>query len=143
MNKLLIGLLIIAVAAGAFFYLRKKESATDTVKKEWIVGNWKLESLKSPDDSTTSIMVGIMSLVDSNMFRYKYEFTKEQTILRSLGDSVTADTSRYEWTNKNQLVWKEDKTDSTGSILHVAKLNKDSLLLESKDSIIILFTKLK
>ena len=145
MKKLFIGLLIIAAGVASFFYLRKKDNTTVTsdIKKEWIVGQWKIESIQLGKDSANNFMVGIMGLVDSNTMKYNYEFTKEGNILRVLGDSISKDTSLYEWNKKNQLVWKEDKTDSTGSTLTVATLNKDSLQLQTVDSTSFLFTKTK
>ncbi|HEX7903171.1 MAG TPA: hypothetical protein VF487_04760 [Chitinophagaceae bacterium] len=145
MKKLFIGLFIIAAGVAIFFYLRKKDKPTvaSDIKKEWIVGQWKIESVHSGKDAANNFMVGIMGLVDSNSMKYHYEFTKQGNILRSLGDYVSKDTSLYEWNKSNQLVWKQDKMDSTGSILTVATLNKDSLQLQTVDSTIFLFTKTK
>jgi hypothetical protein len=144
MNKLFIGLLIIAAATGAFFILRKKGQIKtgDNIQKELIIGKWKIDSLQSGKDSSHNFLVGIMGIVDSNTLRYAYEFTKEGTILRSLNDSVSSDSSRYAWNKENHLVWSE-KGDTTGSILKIARLNKDTLQLQAMDSMIILFTKLK
>ena len=144
MNKLLIGLLIIAAGAGAFFYFRnKKQSSTEnSIQKELLIGKWKMESIQTGKDSSNSFLVGIMGTVDSNLLKYGYEFTKEGNILRSLGDSITKDSSRYEWNKKDQLVWKDDSKD-VSTALHIFKLNKDSLQVESSDSTIILFTKSK
>jgi hypothetical protein len=144
MKKLLIGLLIVAAAAGAFFYLRneKKPIVNGELVKEQLIGTWKLESIKGTDDSTTNLVSALVVIADSNTFRYDYEFTKDNVILRHLGDSTSADTSRYEW-KKNDLVWKETTTDSSGSLLTVMTLNADSLLLRSSDSTFMLFTKRK
>ena len=128
MNKLFIGLLIIAAGAGTFFLIRKKNNTTTTndIKKEWIVGKWKADAGK-----------------DSVFSSYNYDFLKDGNILRSLTDSVKADTSHYEWNRTNELVWKEKVSDSTGKIFAVLKLTQDSLQVRSKDSATILFTKLK
>jgi len=128
MNKLFIGLLIIAAGAGTFFLIRKKNNTTTTndIKKEWIVGKWKADAGK-----------------DSVFSSYNYDFLKDGNILRSLSDSVKADTSHYEWSRTNELVWKEKVSDSTGKIFAVLKLTQDSLQVRSKDSATILFTKLK
>ena len=41
MNKLLIGLLIIAAGAGAFFLLRKTEQpVTQRIERELLIGKW-------------------------------------------------------------------------------------------------------
>ena len=128
MNKLFIGLLIVAAGAGTFFLLRKKKNTTTTndIKKEWIIGKWKADAGK-----------------DSAFSMYHYDFLKDGNIVRSLNDSAKADTSHYEWKKANELVWKEKPGDSTGKIFSVLKLTQDSLQVQSKDSVIILFTKLK
>jgi hypothetical protein len=114
MNKLLIGLLIIAAGVGAFFYFRnKKQSSTEnSIQKELLVGKWKMESIQTGKDSSNSFLVGMMGTVDSNLLKYGYEFTKDGNIFRSIGDSITKDSSRYEWNKKDQLVWKDNFKDS-------------------------------
>jgi hypothetical protein len=128
MNKLFIGLLIVAAGAGAFFLLRKKKSTTTTndIKKEWIVGKWKADAGK-----------------DSAFSSYSYDFLKDGSILRSLNDSAKADTSHYEWNKNNALIWKEKAGDSTEKIFSVLKLTQDSLQVQAADSSTVLFTKVK
>ncbi len=128
MNKLFIGLLIGAAGTGVFFFLRKKkkETSSNNIKKEWILGKWKADAEK-----------------DSAFSSYNYDFLKDGNILRSLNDSAKADTSHYEWNKTNELVWKEKVSDSTGKVFSVVKLTLDSLQVQSKDSVTILFTKLK
>ena len=89
MNKLIIGLLLIAATAGTFYVLQKKRSnvTNDYVKKELILGKWKIKSYDAVADSSHSLLVGIMALVDSNTFKYTYEFTKDKKVLRLLRDS--------------------------------------------------------
>jgi hypothetical protein len=133
MNKLLIGLLIVAATAGAFFVLRKKNNSSTSIKinKEWIIGKWKEEPGKPATDSAQT--------------NYRYDFQKDGLVLRSISDSVKADTSHYEWSKSNELVWKESVGDSTGKNFTVIKLTLDSLQLQSKekDSIEVLFIKVK
>ena len=144
MKNLFIGLLIVAAGAGAFFYLRnKKQSSENSIQKELLAGKWKMKSVQTGKNSGKSFLVGIMGTVDSNLLKYDYEFTKDGNIHRSLGDSLIKDRSRYEWNKKKQFVWKDDVKDSTGTALQVSKLNRDSLQLQSDDSTVILFTKLK
>ena len=127
MNKLFIGLLIVAAGSGIFFLLRKKKSTTtaNDVNKEWIVGKWKADA---GNDSTFS--------------SYHYDFLKDGNILKSLNDSANADTLHYEWGKNNELIWKEKSSDSTGKIFTVLNLTQYSLQVQSKDSITIVFTKL-
>jgi len=128
MNKLLIGLLIIAAGTGAFLLLRKKKNstATNSLNKEWVIGKWKTNA--TPGN-------------DSVFSKYSYDFLKEGKILRSLTDSTKADTLQYEWSKNNELIWKENAVDSTVKSYAVTKLTADTLQLQSKDSVTILFTK--
>ena len=130
MNKLFIGLLIVAAGAGTFILLRKKKNNefSNAIKKEWIVGKWK----------TNAVMAN-----DSNFSKYRFDFQKDGKVIRSLNDSLKADTSHYEWNKANQLVWKEKLSDTTGRVYAVVKLTQDSLQVQSKDSVSFLFTKVK
>jgi hypothetical protein len=128
MNKLFIGLLIVAAGAGAFFLLRKKKENTKTnaINKEWIIGKWKADAGK-----------------DSAFSMFSYNFLKEGNIIRSVSDTVKADTLHYEWGKANEIIWKQKTTDSVGKTFEVIRLTQDSLQIQSKDSATILFTKLK
>jgi hypothetical protein len=129
MKKLFIGLLVVVAGAGAFFYFYRKtcnKPAQDPLTKEWIIGKWKANAGK-----------------DSVFNKFSYNFLKDGSILRSLNDSAKADTTHYEWNKKNELVWKEKATDSTGKSYSVVKLTQDSLQVQASDSSTVLFTKLK
>ena len=130
MNKLIIGLLVVAAGAGAFFFLRKKKETTTTneIKKEWIVGKWGSEAVMA---------------TDSNFNKYQFDFQKNGNVVRSLNDSVKADTSHYEWNKVSELIWKEKASDSTGKVYVVTKLTQDSLQVRAADSSTVLFTKVK
>lgn len=128
MNKLFIGLLIVAAGAGVFILLRnkKKPAAANQINKEWIIGKWKADAGK-----------------DAPFSQYSYYFLEDGKIVRSLNDSARADTSHYEWNKKNELLWKENVSDSAGKTFSVVKLTKDSLQVLGADSSTILFTKSK
>ena len=131
MNKLLIGLLIVAAGAGAFFYFNQRTSSKppqDLLTKEWIVGKWK----------TDAVMAN-----DSNFSKYQFDFQKEGNVVRRLNDSVKTDTSCYEWSKANELVWKEKASDATGKVYVVVKLTQDSLQVQAADSSTVLFTRIK
>ena len=53
MNKLFTGLLIIAIGAGAFFILRKKDNLDPgkVINKVMLIGTWKIDSLTIEKDS--------------------------------------------------------------------------------------------
>lgn len=130
MNKLFIGLLIVAAGAGTFILLRKKKNTqiSNDIKKEWIVGKWKTNAIAADD---------------SNFSKYQFDFQNDGNVIRSLNDSVKVDTSHYEWNKSNQLVWKEKLSDTTSRIYAVVKLTQDSLQVQSRDSSTITFTKMK
>ena len=127
MNKLFIVLLIAVIGTGAFFLLQKKDNpvAGNEFNKDLIIGKWKVNN-------------------DSLQSMYNYEFQKKGIVLRSLNDAIKADTSYYDWSKSNELVWKEKPGDLTGSkVFVVTKLNADSLVIQSKDSLVTYFTKVK
>lgn len=144
MKKLFIGLLIVAAGAAIFFLLPRKDKplTATSFQQEKIIGQWKLDSIHFVNDSTDFIP-GIMGMVDSGLRKYRYEFTKDGSIAFSLGDSLIKDRSGYEWNNENQLVWKENSTDTSGDIFGISLLTNDSLALQSKDSSVLLFTKVR
>lgn len=130
MNKLIIGLFIVAAGTGVFFLLRKKKDATviNDIKKEWIVGKWKTDAVTANDP---------------NFSKYQFNFQKDGNVVRLLNDSAKADTTHYEWNKSSELVWKEKASDSTGKVYVVTKLTQDSLQVQAADNSTILFTKLK
>ena len=143
MKKVFIGLLMLAAGAATFFLLQKKDKPItgNNIQKEWIIGKWKLDSLHFLKDSNDNFLVGIMGMVELNLKKYHYEFTKDGSISVSLGDSLTKDSSRYEWNKKDQLIWKEYPADTTGEVFNVSIPHKDSLVVQSQDSSVLLFTK--
>jgi hypothetical protein len=137
MNKLIIGLLVVAAGAGIFLLLRKKKETTITndLQKELIIGKWKSDAIMAND---------------SNFSKYQFDFLKDGNVIRSLNDSTKADTSHYEWNKANELVWsgwtpseKEKATDSTGKVYVLTKLTTDSLQVQTADNSTVLFTKVK
>jgi hypothetical protein len=84
-----------------------------------------------------------MKMIEPDLMKYHYEFKKDGSISVSLGDSLTKDSSRYEWNKKDQLIWKEYPTDTTGEVFNVSIPHKDSLVVQSQDSSVLLFTKVK
>lgn len=137
MNKLFIGLLIVAAGAGAFFLLRKKKSqvSVEKINHEWIIGTWKTEAMLPGDSLKTGI---------------SYDFRKDGKLYRSLNDAAGADTSSYAWKGERELVLPPlfqisgaDPADSSGMLFTVVMLTRDSLQLLSADSTATLFTRPK
>jgi hypothetical protein len=130
MNKLLIGLLIVAAGAGVFFFLRKKEK-NDFPKNEKlsVTGKWQLHA---PGE-----------VIDTIYPLYQYHFMKDGQLIQSLKDSSAIDTMYFDFNASNQLVWKQNKADSASRVFNVVLLTKDSLRIEGPDSIPILLTRIQ
>ncbi len=145
MKKLFIGLLILAAGAGAFYYLQKEDKSitSNNSQQKRIIGKWKIDSLYFSKDSNYNFMRGIMGMLDSNLGKYHYEFTKDGFIFYAIGDSLIKDSSRYEWTNSSRLIWKEHPADTSGDIYTVSMPAKDSLVLHTADSTVLSFKKLR
>jgi len=128
MKKLFIGLLVVAAGTGVFFLLNKKKNteAITSLNKELIIGKWKTDAVIANDSAFNKL---------------HYNFEKEGLLI--ISDSTEADSTHYEWSKTNDLVWKDKATDSSGKTYAVLKLTHDSLRVQSKDSTIILFTKVK
>ena len=145
MKKIFIGLLVIAAGAGAYYFLQiKKPAPRNNLQKELLIGKWKMDTLAiHPYDSTTGIAIGLPGILDSNLYAYHYNFLADGHILQSIHDTVTTDTSYYEWSKKNELLIKEGTKDTTAEAFTISTLNNDSLVILSKDSSSFVFTKLK
>jgi hypothetical protein len=122
MNKLLIGLLIIAAGtAGYFVFLRKNTNNEPGVNlNKSILGKWK------QNDSTRH-----------------YEFLADGLIIRPGTDSLPADTAYYQWDNAGAFVWKPDTSGTRDIPYEVTRLTTDSLVLQSADSTWTIFTKIR
>jgi hypothetical protein len=132
MNKLLIGLLIVAAGTGAFFLLRKKKSGVviNTINKEWIIGKWKVDSLQFPKDDTISDLERSGLALDTNYKKYTYAFTNDGYVLRNFPGTLKTDTSFYKWTDTARLRWSRVANDTITTPLKVVRLEKLILVLD-------------
>jgi hypothetical protein len=132
MNKLFIGLLIVAAGAGVFFLLRKKKNSivTNTINKEWIIGKWKVDSLQFPKDDTISDLERSGLALDTNYKKYTYAFTTDGYVLRSFPEILKTDTSYYKWTDTARLRWSRAANDTITTPLKVMRLDKTTLVLD-------------
>jgi len=132
MKKLLIGLLVVAAGAGAFYFLNKKKGSAETtsVNKELLLGKWKPVS-KEPGTDTLHPL-------------YHFDFQKNGLAMRSVSDTIKADSVYYEWNKAGELLVKENAADSVGVAYVIVKLSADSLQVQSKmNNVNILLTKSK
>jgi len=130
MNKLFIGLLIVAAGAGIFFLLRKKQQpgVTNTVNRELLTGQWQTVLYQPEKDSAQPM--------------YRYDFRKDSTLIRLISDTLKPDTLYYTWDKTDHLLWKKTLADTTGQLYTVRHLSTDSLQLLPDDSSRILLTRL-
>lgn len=145
MKKVFIGLLMLAAGGATFFLLQKKDKPItgNNIQKDWIIGKWKLDSILLPKDTNANFIAGIMKIIEPDLMKYHYVFKKDGAISLLLRDSLTKDSARYEWNKENQLIWKEYPADTTGEVFNVSVPHKDSLVLQSQDSSVLVFTKVK
>lgn len=132
MNKAFIGLLVVAAATGAFFFLRKKDKPTEEkpgIKQELIIGSW-----KAPTGQTGA---------DSAISNFRFDFLKDGIVLQAVSDTVKADTVYYAWTKPAEIMLKKTASDSTGTVFTVNVLQGDSLQLQTGDNLKTIFTRVK
>ena len=145
MKKILIGLLIVAAGAAIYFLLPKQQKTISNLdsQKELLIGKWKLDSLVYPQKpSADDFMTSVMGMVDSLYLQYQYDFDNAGIIHILKKDSLTKDSSRYEWSGDHQLKWKEAAPDTNAYLFNVNKLDTAKLELESSDSSRFLFSRL-
>lgn len=144
MKKVFIGLLIIAAAAGTYYFLQqKKTSITAGSEKDWLVGKWKMDSLYvSPKDSALNFILTLVPK-DSGLLNCQLDFRKDGLILQTADDPAKADTSYYEWSGTNELLFKDSAKGNIAEVFSINKISIDSLILRSKDSALFVLTKIK
>ena len=146
MKKIILAVILVAALGGAAYYLLqyKKQNAQSGFEQEQIIGKWTLAHLDPSRDSLAQGKDAVADFPvqqDSNRTKYDYDFKKDNIVVISINDSVFRDTVHYQWTKNNHIEWKKQR-DSVQSLI-VTTLNKDSLVLQTKDSTLIYFKKVK
>ena len=145
MNKLFTGLLIIAIGAGAFFLLRKKDNLDSgkVINKEMLIGKWKIDSLTVEKDSLKKDLARLLLFMDSSDKKRVFDFRDNGQVLISLrSDSLAGrDTSSYKWGKENDLLVKDNASDTTDELMKVLRLSKEKFVVQSKDSLKIYFSR--
>jgi hypothetical protein len=145
MNKLFIGLLIAAAGTGVFFLLRKKKSTTSNeINKEWIVGKWKVDSI-SPGKDPEHVIIALLDATDSAAKKEVHHFYDNGLLVSGnpYDSPIKNDSSHYEFSKNNELVFKEKASDTASTIFSIIRFTKDSLQIQTKDSTWMLLTKVK
>jgi hypothetical protein len=146
-NVIMAVLLIAAIGAGVYFlfFSKKKPAGENEIQKELVIGKWNMDSLAAAKDSTKDGFALLLFAMDSNARKQVYDFQTSGQVLVSLpGDSLARqDTSSFAWGKANELLWKENAKDSIAELMTVVKLNKDSFVLQTKDSVLVYFKKVK
>lgn len=131
MKNFFIGLLVVAAGTAVYFLVikKKKDQPVTGINKEWIIGKWKTDLSRAVADSTNPPVT--------------YDFREAGIALRSVSDTVKADTLHYAWKETGELMLKEKAADSTGTVFTISKLTMDSLEVKGIDSATVLYTKVK
>ena len=147
MKKMLLAVILMAAAGGALYYFLQNKNQTSSesnFEKGLVVGKWKIDSLSAANDSI-KVSIGWMLLgMDSLEKKRVYEIQNDGSIYASLAkDSLTEkDTSSFSWGKNNEFLLKYNPTDTTAENLKVVKLNKESFVLQSNDSVLIYLKKI-
>ena len=135
MKQIFIVLMIAAIGAGVYFYLRRHQSSSFKNSRELIVGKWKVDSMTvdAPVGTTSSSHQDLFQhLIDSSLKGYEFEFTKDGLILQILNGKV-ADTTHFQFTDNNNLtVWANANT--LKAAWHISQLDPKSMIVKDQDS---------
>ena len=142
MKAIFIMLLVAALGAGIYFLVTKdKEHSVSS--KELIIGKWKIDSLdiSRTKDSSVGMFALALAVADSNLYNYEFDFTKNGLIAGHLNGKA-GDTSFYKIENEKQLLVWTNK-DSVKTRMDITKLDSAKLVMQTKDSIVYMLSKVK
>ena len=146
MKKIILAVILVAAVGGiAYYLLQKKKQENLTINKELVIGKWKIDSLVTTKDSTKDGLALLLFAMDSTAKKQVYDFqTNGQVIVSLPNDTLSKkDTSSFAWGKEKELLWKEKYSDSATESMTVIKLDKKDLVLQSADSTLIYFKKVK
>ena len=145
MKKIILAVIIVAAAGGGTYYLLKKQNFPSVIiNKELATGKWKIDSLVAANDTSANFAL-LLFAIDSNARKLVYDFQPDGKVFvtNPADSSAKKDTSAFAWGKEKEILWKEKSTDSTMESMTVVKLNKEDFVLQSKDSILVYFRKIK
>jgi len=148
MKKIILAVILLAAAGGATYYLlqkKKVENSLTTIDKELVIGKWKIDSMVCVKDSTKDGLALLLLAMDSNVRKQVYDFQTNGRVFVSLPNDTLSkkDTSSFTWRKDRELLWKDNYSDSTSESMIVIKLDKKGLVLQSADSTLVYFKKVK
>lgn len=136
MKKMMIGLLLAAAAAGAYWFLRRPQPVSpENSDQSLLTGRWRIDSLqrRTPDSAAQS--AGVFS-IDPNFRQQAWEFVPGGRLIQTLNDSLPADTAFYSWKPGKLLFVTRSASDSPGQSFRVARLDSQLLVLQTTDSLV-------
>jgi hypothetical protein len=142
MKIIFIVLLVAVLGAGTYYFFTRKNSSPSNAK-ELIVGKWKIDSvdISRSTDSSLAIIALVLAAADSNLHNYQFDISGDGLIIGSLNGGVR-DTSYYEFASEPEfLLWSAE--DSVKTKWEIRKLDSANLVVQSKDSVIFYFQKIK
>jgi len=144
MKKIILAVVLLAAAGGAVYLFTQRnrniEPSLQTSYKETIIGDWKIDSITSKDNSGLGLL---LLSIDSNLTNYTFRFTADGFITQLLNDSIVPQKSKYEWKDSSQLVILEGDSLTDKEVMHVVSFTAEQLSLMSADSAMIYFKKKK
>lgn len=144
MKKIILAVVLLAAAGGAVYLFTQRnrniEPSLQTSYKETIIGDWKIDSITSKDNSGLGLL---LLSIDSNLTNYTFRFTADGVITQLLNDSIVPQRSKYEWKDSSQLIILEGDSLAHKEEMHVVSFTPEQLSLMSADSAVIYFKKKK
>lgn len=144
MKKIILAVVLLAAAGGAVYLFTQRnrniEPSLQTSYKETIIGDWKIDSITSKDNSGLGLL---LLSIDSNLTNYTFRFTADGVITQLLNDSIVPQRSKYEWKDSSQLIILEGDSLTHKEEMHVVSFTPEQLSLMSADSAVIYFKKKK
>lgn len=139
MKKIILAVILLAVAGGAvYWYVQAKKSAT-TSYQQTIIGDWKIDSIVTKDSNN---LIGLLAMaLDPNLKNYHFQFKKDGSLIQLLGDSLVPIKHRYEWKDSASLVFIDGDSLSEKHSVQLLTLTNDQFLIRSTDSSLIYFKK--
>src|SRR6187401_670712 len=110
MKKSILAVILVAAAGSIAYYLLQKEKHENlSIRKELVIGKWKIDSLVYKKDSTNDGLTFFLIAWDSIARKQEYDFQVNGELFISLSnDSVSKkDTFSFKWGKDKELLWKE------------------------------------